>query len=764
MTTQSKSTAWYARNYIERFGMKLVPIEPKRKFPTSNNWGNNLLDEPSKGALFYDQNPDWNMGIALGASGYCSLDIDCYESLVLLAAEFGIDLGELSEYPTIQGASKGKRIMFKVPDGVNLPYVKLNWPTKEDPKKKYTVFELRAAGDGKQRQDVLPPSIHPDTNKPYKWLVQPTSEWPTPPSWLLALWQAWDAFKPQFQAACPWLPQEDNLYTEKSTGKSDYQQSYAQDDVNPIDEYCNVVPVEDALEQYGYKRKGKERYISPHSSTGLAGVVIFRGKNKCWIHHASDPLCSDESERPVNSFDLFCYYEHSGDVKAAVKAVCKDLGIERKPVVPANTEVEVVIDSPVPMAAEVAPPVVLESENVQQGSYDYITPLIHTNDKGKPYNHPDNLREICRRLDVVVRYNQIKKEEEILIPNQRWSIDNKANASLAWLQGEASLFKYSEAAVDRFITLLADQNQFNPVVTWVMSKPWDGQDRMQALYDTVKTKGCNELKEILMKRWLISAVAAAFEPEGVSAHGVLVLQGDQYLGKTKWFKSLAPKHLNVIKDGVILRTDDKDSVKECLSYWMVELGELDATMKKSDIEALKAFLTKDSDVIRTAYARKPSQFARRTVFFGSVNPREFLHDPTGNRRYWSIECESLDHSHDIDMQQLWAQVYAQYYKQGEGWFLLPNEMEMLNTSNEDLTVTDPIDERLSTRLAWDAIESLWEWKTVTDTLIDIGLDRPTKGDVTKAGQKLAKLNGNKRKRTSKGRLLFVPPLLSNTRH
>ena len=122
-------------------------------------------------------------------------------------AEFGIPMSELDAFPTIKGSDKGRRLLFRVPDGMSLPYCKLSWPIRDDASKSYTVFELRAACDGKQRQDVLPPSYHPTANRPYTWTVQPASsrdEWPTPPEWLLAIWGAWDAFKPQLQDACPW--------------------------------------------------------------------------------------------------------------------------------------------------------------------------------------------------------------------------------------------------------------------------------------------------------------------------------------------------------------------------------------------------------------------------------------------------------------------------------------------------------------------------------------------------------------------------------
>jgi putative DNA primase/helicase len=266
-----------------------------------------------------------------------------------------------------------------------------------------------------------------------------------------------------------------------------------------------------------------------------------------------------------------------------------------------------------------------------------------------------------------------------------------------------------------------------------------------------------KLKEAMLHRWLISAVAAAFEPRGVSAHGVLVLQGEQYLGKTKWFKSLVPAELGVIQDGLILRPDDRDSVKQAVSFWLVELGELDATFRKSDIAQLKAFLTRDRDTLRRAYAKLESHYARRTVFFASVNPRQFLHDPTGNRRYWTISCASIDHDHGLDMQQVWAEVYETAYRAGEGWLLTSNELSALNAHNKDYEVLDPIRERLLTRFDWQANDMLWRWMTATDIMLEIGFDRPTRADVTQCGQIVSELNGGKVRKSNGKRLSRVPP-------
>jgi hypothetical protein len=395
------------------------------------------------------------------------------------------------------------------------------------------------------------------------------------------------------------------------------------------------------------------------------------------------------------------------------------------------------------------------------GSVDTYAPLPDMTPRFKPMATIENISEICRRLNVTLRYNVISKEEEILIPGESYSVDNKANASFAWLQSWCARFNMPTEKLGDFVTYLAETNLYNPVAKWVTSKPWDGVSRLEAFCDTIKAHGEEDdpsikaMKRTLMTRWMISAIAAAFQPDGVSAHGVLVLQGDQYVGKTKWFKSLVPEELGLTQDGMMLRPDDKDSVKQAVSFWLVELGELDATFRKSDIAALKAFLTRKNDVLRRAYARKESHFARRTVFFASVNPQQFLHDPTGNRRYWTISAREIDHSHGLDMQQVWAEVLV-LFESGETYFLKPEEMDALNRSNEDFTVIDPIYERIQSQLDWGSDKSYWEWRSTTDILLSIGFERPSQSDCTKAAGFIRTLNGGASKRTAKGRFVLVP--------
>lgn len=380
--------------------------------------------------------------------------------------------------------------------------------------------------------------------------------------------------------------------------------------------------------------------------------------------------------------------------------------------------------------------------------------FIDTTEKGNPKGTMANLRALLDHLEIIVRYNVISKEEEIIIPNAKFTIDNRAVATLAHIISESNRVSLPTRNLCDFLSHLADQNLYNPVTTWIESIPWDGQSRLEDIYDTVTSP--SPLKKTLMKKWFLSCVAAAYEPNGVAAGGVLVFRGNQFIGKTKWFKNLAPESLNVLKDGAILHPDNKDSVFQVVTKWLVELGELDATFRKSDIAQLKAFLTKDQDVIRRAYAKKESHYARRTVFFASVNEKCFLNDPTGNRRFWTIECDHIAWEHGIDMQQLWAEI-AVLYKTGHGWHLSKEENEELSASNEGFQQADPIEEEVRNNFAWSDKIFMRDWLTATQVCQKIGIEHPNNLQAKRVGAALRKFIAEKPK-TIDGLTRFpVPP-------
>lgn len=315
--------AAFAKFYIERHGVAIARLPPGKKYPTGDAWQmpydaeectEGYITDAAQAFEFYTKNPKWGIGAVLGPSRLCSLDIDNLEESRVIFSEFGIDIDAMAdEYPAVVGNPARFRIMFRAPEGFDLTTHQLRWPDKTGDKR-HVVFELR----GSVGQDVLPPTIHPDFNKPYTWRTKPGATFPQLPEALLTIWQQWDIFKDNAASLCPWA-------TDVKRPPAAPTKPRQEGEASAIEAYCAAHGIHEALAHYGYKRMGK-RYLSPHSKTKLPGVVILEG-NRAWIHHASDPL---GGERPVNPFDLFLHYEHNDDLGRATKAAAKVMGIAHK--------------------------------------------------------------------------------------------------------------------------------------------------------------------------------------------------------------------------------------------------------------------------------------------------------------------------------------------------------------------------------------------------------------------------------------------------
>ena len=381
--------------------------------------------------------------------------------------------------------------------------------------------------------------------------------------------------------------------------------------------------------------------------------------------------------------------------------------------------------------------------------------FVHLNDEGHPLCTLENFRILVEKLEWTIRYNVIKKAIEILIPGESFTRDNRDNAALACMLSECEKVRMPTKHIAQYLIRVADENQYNPVATWILSREWDGVSRLEAFFGTVKSGVL--IKDKLMRKWGIQAVAAAFSPDGIAAQGILTFVGPQNIGKTTWFRRLVPEELglDVILTGHTLDLKSKDSIFIALTYWIVELGELDATFKKSEVSAMKAFITQPQDKLRRPYAAVESNFGRRTVFGGSVNGEEFLADPTGNRRYLTIPVDGFEFDHNVDMQQVWAEFHA-LWKGGEAFFLSMDEVAELNTHNEQFTIIDPLGERIAASFGWGPHVVMWDWMTVTDVLMKIGIKEPTKGQTIAGSAIIRKLNGGQRKK-SNGRVLLAVP-------
>jgi len=147
------------------------------------------------------------------------------------------------------------------------------------------------------------------------------------------------------------------------------------------------------------------------------------------------------------------------------------------------------------------------------------------------------------------------------------------------------------------------------------------------------------------------------------------------------------------------------------------------------------------------------------VFGGSVNGEEFLADPTGNRRYLTIPVSGFEFDHGVDMQQVWAEFHS-LWTGGEAFFLSMDEVAELNTHNEQFTIIDPLEERISGAFDWGPHVTMWSWMTVTDVLMRIGIREPTKGQTISASAIIRKMNGGKRRKSNGASLVAVPDELN----
>ena len=292
----------------------------------------------------------------------------------------------------------------------------------------------------------------------------------------------------------------------------------------------------------------------------------------------------------------------------------------------------------------------------------------------------ENLRFVMNELEISPKLNIMSRTVELTFTNLRRKelclMEENKQCYRTFIDTCMKLgIRGHRPDIDNVIEEFASVSSYHPFETWVLSKPWDNVDRIGALKATVAvTNNCVLPWGVYLRRWLIQTIQAGFgwrDPKQIAL--VLTMVGRQYLGKTEWFKALAPAEYR--QEGLVINLTNqgaKDSIIRATMFPLVEIGEMDATFRVSDVAALKNFLSLSNDVYRAPYGHRAVRWPRATSYFGSVNRKEFLVDETGSRRFLPVEVRSLIYDHDIDMQQLWRQVY-EIWRSGEQWWLTSEE-------------------------------------------------------------------------------------------
>lgn len=252
-----------------------------------------------------------------------------------------------------------------------------------------------------------------------------------------------------------------------------------------------------------------------------------------------------------------------------------------------------------------------------------------------------------------------------------WSDQNQA-LLLRYLAKEYGISRCKDELVNA-IEVVSSERSYHPVREYLDSLPkWDGKRRISTMlvdYLGVEdTPYCRTVSE----RWMASAVARIYEP-GFKADSLLLISGRQGIGKSSFFAKLAVKP-EWYTDNVGLSMDSKESAELLRGRWIIEISEL-ATLKRSEVESIKAFISRQSDKYRPAYGRFVSSFDRQCVFCATTNEDSFLRDETGNRRFWCLEAKneptkSIWDSLSYEVDLLWAEAKALYqvHKNEGGWF------------------------------------------------------------------------------------------------
>jgi len=304
--------------------------------------------------------------------------------------------------------------------------------------------------------------------------------------------------------------------------------------------------------------------------------------------------------------------------------------------------------------------------------------------------------------------------------------------------------------------LLSDQrNAYSSLEDYLTKLKWDGQSRIDNwLYEYLDADdfGHPEYIEEVGAKWLISGVARALSP-GCKADYMLVLEGPQNLGKSETLRILASDQW--FSDSLPRDLSSKDSMQHLLGKWICEMPEL-SQMRRTDIETLKAFLSRRNDKFRLPYHRNEKEFRRQCIFGGTTNDDSYLVDETGNRRFWIVNCKKIDLDRlTADREQLWAEAVHEYQK-GSIWHIKdPDIIEVLHNIQELRMVQDPWSEAII-----NFLRKVNPEKGITpgEVLDELGLDanQQHKGNAQRAGQIMRKAGWVKGKRDGKRGQVYFP--------
>ena len=239
----------------------------------------------------------------------------------------------------------------------------------------------------------------------------------------------------------------------------------------------------------------------------------------------------------------------------------------------------------------------------------------------------------------------------------------------------------SERVITTSLDIIANENSYHPIQNYLESLEWDGINRISNLLPHFLGAERNVYTEGVMKMHMLAAISRVYEP-GIKYDIMLCLVGGQGAGKSTFFRFLALKDEWFTDD--LDRLEDDNIYRKLQGHWIIEMGEMSATVNAKSLEKTKSFLSRQKETYKIPYETHPEDRPRQCVFCGTSNDLNFLPlDRTGNRRFAPVLIDAdKAETHPMEdetesrkyIEQAWAEAMV-LYKEGNVLLNYTAEME-----------------------------------------------------------------------------------------
>ena len=259
-------------------------------------------------------------------------------------------------------------------------------------------------------------------------------------------------------------------------------------------------------------------------------------------------------------------------------------------------------------------------------------------DKGDVADTIDNYANIMRcdpfysgiHFNLLAGCAEVHTQSLGLTSIRKWTDADEAE-SMRYIEQEYKI--YNERKHTAALRLLFRTREYNPIVDIIEHTAWDGVERVEHFLTKWTNAPDTDYVHECSRLIFAGGIWRAFSP-GCKMDDVVVLIGKQGAGKSTITRWLA---LNDKYFGEIKTVEGDKATEQFAGKWICEIPELSAFNRIKEVEAVKAFITRQTDSYRRPYDRNVEDRPRRCVFIGTTNNPEFLFDLTGNRRFYPVQ-------------------------------------------------------------------------------------------------------------------------------